>query len=355
MDDSWYVGRNGERRGPFTTAQLRQMVASGQVAGTDLVWCQGMAAWAPCSTVPGLFGSQPAGMPANPYAAPASSSATGGSAVVPAGVGDRLQGRSYSFGDAFDVATQTFSAQWGQLVVVGLIVLAGYVLCAVPQWVMQFIGAASQDPDVMNAAGLLGGCVGWIINVLVGGHLFAGLVLAGANTVADRPLASDVFLGFQRYGRVLLAHLLTMLCLLGVVVVAYVPLIVCGVLAAVVGRQDQGALVFLVGLGLIVTLGLLFAGMVLVGFRVFFISTIVADPQLGSMGVMEAFRLNWATVTPGRAFSLLGLTMVVGLLVALSVLLLCVPCLLAGLPFMLAAYGAAYALLFRCAAARAPG
>lgn len=356
MDGSWYVGRDGVRSGPFTTTELRRMVASGQVAGGDLLWSEGMPAWAPCSAVQGLLGGPPAGVPANPYAAPSSSrgpSAGGGLPVVP-GAGARLQGRRYSFGDAFDVATKTFSTHWGHLVLVGLIVLAGFVLAAVPQWAVQIIGVVSGDSVLMKATRVMGMCIGWIINILVGGHLGSGFVLAGANAVAGRPQLSDVFLGFKRYGRVLLAHLLMLSCWLGVFVVAYLPFIVCVVITALVGNQIRGVFALLVVLGALVSFGLAVAGMVLVGVRVFFAATIVADPQLGSMGVMEGFRLSWATVTPERAFSLFGLMFVVILLMGLSCLLLCVPYLLAGLPFLLAAYGAAYALLFRCDPARAP-
>lgn len=353
MSDAWFVGRNGARSGPFTTAQLREMVSSGRLAAGDLVWREGMAAWAPCSTIPGLLGGPPLGPPENPYAPPVSSTefdVRSGSRAVATGSG----GRTYSFGNAFDVATKTFSAHWGQLVLASLATLAGFVLVAVPQWTMQIIGVASGDRDVMNAATMLGGCVGWIVNLLVGGHLFAGFVLAGANTVAGRPQIADVLVGFKRYGRVLLAYMLTVLCFLGVLVVAYVPFIACVVLAAIFGNQNENAFAILVGLGGLVSLPLLVAGMVLVGVRVLFTSMIVADPHLGSMGVMEALRLNWATVTPGRAVSLFGFMLVVVVLMTLSLLLLCIPYLLVGMPFMLAAYGAAYALLFRGPDDRAP-
>lgn len=55
MADNWYVGRNGERTGPFTAAQVRQMAAGGGLKPTDMVWKEGMANWVAASTIRGLF------------------------------------------------------------------------------------------------------------------------------------------------------------------------------------------------------------------------------------------------------------------------------------------------------------
>ncbi len=51
----WFIVQDGGQRGPYTAAQVRQLAASGQLRVTDLVWKNGMGAWAPASTVPGLF------------------------------------------------------------------------------------------------------------------------------------------------------------------------------------------------------------------------------------------------------------------------------------------------------------
>ena len=79
MAENWYVGRNGNRTGPFTSDQVRQMAASGQIGPADLLWKEGMANWVVASSVTGLFaglrgpGLPPAGAGAlpNPYSAPA--------------------------------------------------------------------------------------------------------------------------------------------------------------------------------------------------------------------------------------------------------------------------------------------
>jgi hypothetical protein len=51
---AFYVSVNGVSQGPFAPQQLAQAIAAGQVQATSMVWCQGMAAWQPASTVPQL-------------------------------------------------------------------------------------------------------------------------------------------------------------------------------------------------------------------------------------------------------------------------------------------------------------
>ena len=55
MPDLWYYGRNEQRHGPVPLETLKQMVSSGYVDMTDLVWSPGMADWVPASEVDGLF------------------------------------------------------------------------------------------------------------------------------------------------------------------------------------------------------------------------------------------------------------------------------------------------------------
>jgi predicted Zn finger-like uncharacterized protein len=47
----WYYTRNRQPIGPIPFEQLRQLAASGQLSGTDLVWQEGMPAWTPAVTV----------------------------------------------------------------------------------------------------------------------------------------------------------------------------------------------------------------------------------------------------------------------------------------------------------------
>jgi uncharacterized RDD family membrane protein YckC len=61
MADQWYVGRNGQKAGPYSTEQLRRMAAAGQLVPSDLLWKQGLETWVPCSNVKGLLPTGPGG------------------------------------------------------------------------------------------------------------------------------------------------------------------------------------------------------------------------------------------------------------------------------------------------------
>ncbi len=61
MSDSWYCTRNGQRLGPFTFAQLRQMAAAALLVPADPVWNEGASCWVSAGDVPGLVcGDRPA-------------------------------------------------------------------------------------------------------------------------------------------------------------------------------------------------------------------------------------------------------------------------------------------------------
>ena len=56
-DAQWYFTENGAQQGPVGLGQLQQMVATGRIKPTDLVWQAGMPQWAPAGNVPALFGA----------------------------------------------------------------------------------------------------------------------------------------------------------------------------------------------------------------------------------------------------------------------------------------------------------
>jgi uncharacterized RDD family membrane protein YckC len=68
-----WIGRDGERHGPYKEDDVRQWLRSGQVSPKDLAWYEGLADWQPLSV---LFPDEIAATPPpqatdNPYAAPA--------------------------------------------------------------------------------------------------------------------------------------------------------------------------------------------------------------------------------------------------------------------------------------------
>jgi len=67
-----WIGRDGERHGPYKEGDVRQWLRSGQVSRDDLGWYEGLADWQPLSV---LFPEErpsttPPPMQSSPYAAP---------------------------------------------------------------------------------------------------------------------------------------------------------------------------------------------------------------------------------------------------------------------------------------------
>ena len=56
--DEWYYSKGGERLGPVTTAQLKELAAKGELAPSDLIWKEGMADWIGASKTQNLFPSR---------------------------------------------------------------------------------------------------------------------------------------------------------------------------------------------------------------------------------------------------------------------------------------------------------
>ncbi|GAB3786108.1 RDD family protein [Dyella agri] len=66
-----WIGRDGERHGPYKEEDVRQWLRSGQVSGSDLAWREGLADWQPLSTLfPDEVRSAAPPVADNPYSAP---------------------------------------------------------------------------------------------------------------------------------------------------------------------------------------------------------------------------------------------------------------------------------------------
>lgn len=55
MDETWYFARNGQRMGPFSFEQLKQMASSGVLNMGDMMLRLGEQQWIPAKSVEGLF------------------------------------------------------------------------------------------------------------------------------------------------------------------------------------------------------------------------------------------------------------------------------------------------------------
>jgi hypothetical protein len=59
VNAGWHISENGLRRGPIAEADLRSMIAGGQVQGHTMVWREGMENWQPVCSLPDLCAGHP--------------------------------------------------------------------------------------------------------------------------------------------------------------------------------------------------------------------------------------------------------------------------------------------------------
>jgi hypothetical protein len=57
----WHYSRGNEQHGPVSSAQLKQLAASGQLLPTDLIWKDGMPGWLAAGKIKGLFDADAGG------------------------------------------------------------------------------------------------------------------------------------------------------------------------------------------------------------------------------------------------------------------------------------------------------
>lgn len=59
MTADWYYSSNGQRTGPVSEAEIRNLATTGKLSASDLVWHTGQPNWIPASSVPDLFSRRP--------------------------------------------------------------------------------------------------------------------------------------------------------------------------------------------------------------------------------------------------------------------------------------------------------
>jgi hypothetical protein len=89
---NWFYASEGQQKGPFPEAQLRDLIARGMVRPDTLVWTEGMSGWQKAGEIPGLVSSSgvpPAiRQPGSPPPVAASGSYSGGPLSVDFGIWD---------------------------------------------------------------------------------------------------------------------------------------------------------------------------------------------------------------------------------------------------------------------------
>ena len=125
MANVWFIKRDDQKAGPFTSGQLRQMATTGQLLPIDLITKGEAGNWVPASNVKGLF-APPAADPAIEAAAPS-----------------EVPGESFDFGPS-DSASTPSRPQKG--------VAAGQMLA---ERFKSLIGGLSRNAKIAIGGGLL--------------------------------------------------------------------------------------------------------------------------------------------------------------------------------------------------------
>jgi len=153
MTAQWYVGRDGQQSGPFTTDQLRQMRSQGELSPGDLVWKQGMAEWVDWTTVGEISGGGRPARPAprsaewNPYQSPSIAADLAPAGLSPA---DRA-----SYAD--------YLPRVGATLLDGIFVT---VITLVPAFLIGVVAGAGVGGEAgMAIASLLGNVLGFVTGV----------------------------------------------------------------------------------------------------------------------------------------------------------------------------------------------
>lgn len=72
---NWYYAKNGHQNGPLPTEDMIDRIAMGEIAQSDLAWCEGMGDWLPVAEIPQLKVEAPVKAESPSQAAPVSAAA----------------------------------------------------------------------------------------------------------------------------------------------------------------------------------------------------------------------------------------------------------------------------------------
>jgi hypothetical protein len=88
MEKNWFYSADGqEKKGPVPESELQQLLASGHISAATLVWSEGMANWAPASSVAALQPPSAAAPVASAAGVSVAAATVTGGVPVPQGLG----------------------------------------------------------------------------------------------------------------------------------------------------------------------------------------------------------------------------------------------------------------------------
>ena len=309
----WYFVENGETVGPFDLAQLEAMAASGRLRRDSQSCRVGASEWIDASADDALRELFAGSLSAIPWSTPS--------------IAATMSLPEFTFSAAFALAIDTFKKQWAMLLLVSVIYAGISLILAIPG-------------QVSNSAARMAGV---LLAVFVAFPLGASLTYCGAQAIDGKLQILDLFVGFRRYWVTVGTSLLGIILICVAFAVSLIPALVCILIGVGIGKILG---VFLIVAGILLGLVGYVAAFAYVGARLRFAGAIACDPSRAPLGVTDSLKASW-NGTRGKELPLAGFLFVTGLCVVASIFLLCIGLLLVGLPFLLAADGAAYSMLYR--------
>lgn len=232
----------------------------------------------------------------------------------------QIEPQPYSFGAAFSQGWSLFGARYGMILAATAIYLGVAILTQVTQVIIQ-----------VRSGQVVAYLLGVPIAILFTTPFQASWTWAAVAASRGEPAtASTLVRAFERYGQTVGLAVLIFLAS----VLAGIPLVLLALFLGFLGP---------LGIALLVILGIPIAVVYAwVCVRLMLAYCLILDDRLGAMSPIEAVRTAFEMTSGIRGWSLLGLNFVLGLLVVLSILLLILPFVFVGLPFMAAAQAMAY-------------
>ena len=258
--------------------------------------------------------------------------------------------------------TNVWGQSWGMYKKSWLMLIAGvaiYLVANIPTQISNLaqnglLFGQQKNPDQPAWAAISGGigCFILIYSIFVLLPLLAGLIWMGLRAARGQtPMIGDILRGYRRFPTVL-----------GVAVLVYILALIPVILALAVGAAiiffgvgfevfkdsvqqqnfDSFSKAALLGAG-VWTL-ICFIVMYWILLRTSFALLVAVDESISARGPLACIEMSWK-MTRGRALSLLGLFITVGVMMLATFLACCFPVIGLGYPLGLTMYGLAYNML----------
>lgn len=261
----------------------------------------------------------------------------------------------YSFTNVWGQSWALYKKSWLMLSVASVIYIAANIPTQAVNIMQAFAqrGEQPQPPTPADAA-LMGGlgCFSSLWSLFVVVPIAGGLYWMGNRAArAQTPVLSDILQGYRSFPS--LIGSLFLLCFVFVL-----PALLAFAVAAAIVYFGIGFEVFKDGIQrtdfddcsrAAIALGALWTLVCIVviywiAIRTIFVWFIVTDASLGKVGPIRAIELSWR-ITRGKALSLLGLFLTIGVMVWASLCCCVLPILFVGMPLAFTQFGVAYNML----------